>query len=200
MNKSVILDPTGLYPIPSDCIPITTEVEWICSFLIGDGKYWVQGQFLCNWTEIWLRSWNRLEVIEDTKQHPQTKLNDLLSPVSIPETWTEQEMLDWVIKLENNSPEEILSQVTEIPLEFWSTAPSLEHLAEWLTISVHTDYQIIEKILLRRLTNHPLTPYYQTEDKLKLLLFNIGANLGLFFFSFRSFPSNTKVTFCCSMN
>ena len=169
MNKSVILDPTGLYPIPSDCIPITTEVEWMRSFLIGDGKYWVQGQFLCNWTEIWLRSWNRLEVIEDTKQHPQTKLNDLLSPVSIPETWTEQEMLDWVIKLENNSPEEILSQVTEIPLEFWSTTSSLEHLAEWLTISVHTDYQIIEKILLRRLTNHPLTPYYQTEDKLKLL-------------------------------
>jgi hypothetical protein len=174
MNKSVILDPTGLYPIPSDCIPITTEVEWMRSFLIEDGKYWVQGQFLCNWTEIWLRSWNRLEVIEDTKQHPQTKLNDLLFPVSIPETWTEQEMLDWVIKLENNSPEDILSQVTEIPPKFWLTAPSLEHLAQWLTISVHIDYQIIEKILLRRLTNHPLTPYYQTEDKLELLRQWIG--------------------------
>ncbi len=67
-EKSVILDPTGHYEIPQDHIAITTEVDWIKSFFITEGQYWIKGERLCNWTKEWLRVWNKTKAIKEIKQ------------------------------------------------------------------------------------------------------------------------------------
>lgn len=178
MNKSVILDPTGIYPISPDYIPITTEVEWMRSFLITEGQYWVKGKFLCAWTQEWLRTWNKVEMIQEIKQDPRIKLTKIFSPVPIPQIWTAQQILILVTQLESypqNDPiAHLLADVTESRLQFWLDAPSIDHLAQWLNLKVPENYQLLEQVWQNRFKNHQLTSYYQTEDKLQLLRQWIG--------------------------
>ncbi|MEH2410198.1 hypothetical protein [Nostoc sp.] len=50
-DKRIILDPTGLYDIPSGYIPVTTEVEWIQFFGVSAAPCWVKGERLCEWAK-----------------------------------------------------------------------------------------------------------------------------------------------------
>jgi hypothetical protein len=69
-QKTVFLDPTKQYPIPDDCIVIRTEMDWIRDFFVTEGKYWVTGKRLCNWTEEWLRAWGLQDAIIEHPPHP----------------------------------------------------------------------------------------------------------------------------------
>ena len=81
----VVLDPTGLYPIPSGYTPITTEVEWLQFFFLVDCTYWVRGKRLCDWTREWLRAWDKISAIIEEKQNPDSQPESLLQPISLPE-------------------------------------------------------------------------------------------------------------------
>ena len=81
----VVLDPTGLYPIPPGYTPITTEVEWLQYFFLADCTYWVRGKRLCDWSREWLRAWDKTSAIVEEKQHPDSQGESLLQPISLPE-------------------------------------------------------------------------------------------------------------------
>ncbi|WP_017302745.1 hypothetical protein [Spirulina subsalsa] len=69
-GKTVFLDPTKQYPIPDDCIVISTEMDWIRDFFVTEGKYWVRGKRLCDWTTEWLRVWDWQDAMIAPRPHP----------------------------------------------------------------------------------------------------------------------------------
>ncbi|PPJ61671.1 hypothetical protein [Cuspidothrix issatschenkoi] len=82
MSK-IILDPTGSYPPENYYIVISTEVEWLKYFTLQHEYYLIQGKMLCNWTEEWLRVWNKLDLIIDTKQTPLNNQQDFTETVIV---------------------------------------------------------------------------------------------------------------------
>ncbi len=83
-EKNIVLDPTGLYPIPPNYIAITTEVEWIQHFGVSH-PCWVTSKRLCEWATEWLRVWNKIEMIAEIKQDPRIVLTSLFHPIPVPE-------------------------------------------------------------------------------------------------------------------
>lgn len=187
-GKTVILDPTGLYPPPTGCIEIRTDAEWMRSFFQSDGLYWVTGKGLqanrlCNWTREWLRVWNKLDVIAEEKQHPQSRLNLLFGQVSIPQEWTEQHILQIATAIDtypsDNPIAHLLTEVTEdyqtnsglSARQVWFGSPSIPHLAQWVFLEVPDAYKPFERIWQNHIaeTDSELAEYYRTTDKLQLL-------------------------------
>lgn len=185
-KQSVILDPTGLYSPPSECIEIKTEVEWIQSFFLTDGLYWISGrgrqaQRLCDWTREWLRVWNKLDAIIEEKQNPSSRLRLMFGSVQIPQEWTEQQILQLVSKLDSypqdNPVAHLLGDSIDSDRQVWFEPPSVNHLARWLSVQVPEVYKPLERIWQNQIVEQApqdLTVYYQVEDKIQLLRQWIG--------------------------
>lgn len=179
-GKSVILDPTGLYSPPAGYLEIRTEVEWIQSFFQSDALYWVTGKGLqakrlCDWTREWLRVWNRLDFILEEKQNPRDRLQRLFGSVSIPEEWTEQQILQLATALDTypseNPVAHLLADLIDGERQVWFEPPSTRHLAQWLSVQVPDSYKPLERVWQNQVAKDAaeLADYYQTEDKLQLL-------------------------------
>lgn len=189
MNK-IILDPTGLYQPHNSYTIITTEVQWLRDFTPQHDNYWIQGKTLCNWTEEWLRVWNKSDLIVEKKQDPRLKLSAILAPLSIPNNWDDQHILKLAIqfyKYSVNHPiESLLADITNTEKSFWSIDQlSIEHLAKWLYVQIPQEYQIFEDVWKYKISqnhNHDhLLTYYQTENKNQLLKNWLGLTLDLNF-------------------
>jgi hypothetical protein len=189
MNK-IILDPTGLYqPLP-DYIAITTEVEWLKYFTLEDENYWIKGKTLCNWTEEWLRVWNKSDLIIERKQVPRPKLTAILTPLSIPDDWDNHYILKLATLIDsytsNHPLESLLADITKTEESFWLIDNlSIEHLAKWLCLQIPQNYQIFEDVWKHKISqnhNHDhLLSHYQTENKNQLLKNWLGLTLDLNF-------------------
>ena len=171
--NSVILDPTGVYPIPYNFIAITTEVEWLKLFGKDNCGYQVIGKNLCKWTKEWLRIWQKTELIIEEKQSPTLRLQSLFPGLSLSTNWSEEKVLGILAKLESypqdNPIAYLLTEITQNNL--WFEIPSLKHLYNWLAVNVPREYQDFEKIWVSQIKHESedLAIYYQTEDKLLLL-------------------------------
>ncbi|BCL36368.1 hypothetical protein [Nostoc sp. MS1] len=173
-DKLIILDPTGLYDIPSGYIPITTEVEWIQSFGVSDVPCWVKGERLCEWAKTWLRVWNRSAEIAEIKQHPRHKLTQLFGTVPLPQNWTDEQVLIFATQLDaypqdNPIAHFLADNIADVNGQIWFTQASISHLAAWLAIVIPQEYQPFERVWQQQFLEHELATYYQTEDKLLLL-------------------------------
>ena len=173
-DKHLILDPTGLYDIPSGYIPITTEVEWIQFFGICASPCWVKGERLCQWAKTWLQVWNRTEEIAVIKQHPRDKLAQLFDFVPLADDWTDEQVLIFATKLDAYPQDNCITHfladnITESNAQIWFAQASISHLAAWLAIVVPPEYQPFEQVWQQQFKEHELATYYQTEDKLLLL-------------------------------
>lgn len=187
-GKFVVLDLTGLYSPPPGCIEIRTEADWIRYFFQSEGLYWVTGRGLqanrlCDWTREWLRVWNKLSLIVEEKQNPRSRLNTLLGSVSIPEEWTEDEILKLAAALDaypsDNPVAHLLADLTEGDCknsefsvrQVWFGSPSIQNLAQWLSIQLPETYRPLERIWQDQMarSDSELSEYYQTPDKLQLL-------------------------------
>jgi len=174
-GKTVVLDPTRLYPIPDGYTPITTELEWMQLFFLADCPYWIKGKLLCDWTREWLRVWNKTDAIIEEKQNPRPRLESLFHPLSLPEEWNDAQVLELIIKLDSYSKENpipyLLWEVTGNDGNIWFEEPSVNHLAQWLSIQVPEEYRLLEHVWQHQISEHSreLAVYYRTEDKLLLL-------------------------------
>lgn len=172
--KSVILDPTGLYPTPKGYTSIATEVEWIKFFGRNNYNYWVKGKQLCDWTREWLRVWNITDKIIEEKKNPRSHLETLLAPIPIPSDLNDSKILELVTKLESYPQDNpiacLLSEVTDNN-NLWFKTPSTDSLARWLSVQVPEEYQLFERAWQNRIKEQTreLTNYYQTTNKLNLL-------------------------------
>jgi hypothetical protein len=187
MSK-IILDTTGLYQPLADYIAITSEVEWLQKFDPKDNQYnnyWIKGKRLCNWTEEWLRVWNKSDLIIEKKQPPRPKLEAIFAPLDIPNNWDDTYILKNINRLDSyNSKykiESLLADITNTEENFWLTDDiSVEHLANWLSIEVDQDYKPFEELwkyrMSQKFNTHNLVSYYQTENKHQFLLNWLGLN------------------------
>lgn len=171
-DKPIVLDPTNVYEIPPGYIPITTEVEWIRFFGTSNSPCWVKGRRLCDWAKEWLLVWDKLDLIAQEKQSPRLRVMRLFEPVTIPDEWTEAQLLTLATKLdsypEENPIAHLLADVTQTDRKIWLEAPTVENLAAWLIIQVPQEYKILEKVWQQKL-QHELAVYYQTDDKIVFL-------------------------------
>lgn len=174
-DKPIVLNPTEKYAIPSDYIPITTEVEWMESFGISASPYWVKGKRLCEWAEEWLKAWGKLDKIAEIKQEPRLRLQEIFGALALPSEWTESQLLGLVTTLDSyprdNPVAHLLADITETDKQIWLGEPSIENLAAWLAVQVPQDYKPLEKLWQShyQYQKHDLAIYYQTQDKLMLL-------------------------------
>lgn len=169
MVKTVILDPTKLYPIPEGYIVIKTEYDWIKSFFIEPGQYWVVGTSLCRWSEEWLGVRNQTDAIVEIKLDPKEKLKRWFDP--IPEQWGGKKLLELATTLDRYPPETAIAHylAERTQNDLWNREPSPENLATWLNIEVDPEDRPIEKVWMSQRPKSDLYSYYQTEDKLRLL-------------------------------
>ncbi|WP_315791367.1 hypothetical protein [Fischerella sp. JS2] len=168
---NIVLDPTELYDIPPDYIPITTEVEWIQFFGVTNSRYWVRGKRLCDWAEAWLRAWNKTDAIMEIKLHPRRRFTALFDTVPVPEEWTDAQLLILLAKLDSYPQNPVAHLLAEITGEeqIWFAQPAISHLAAWLAMQVPQEYRLLELVWQRQFQKHELATYYQTDDKLSLL-------------------------------
>lgn len=120
-HKGIVLDPTELYDIPPDYMPITTDVEWIEFFGVTTSPCWVKGKRLCAWAEAWLRARHKTHEIAEIKQNPRVKLMALFKTVPLPSQWNDEQLLILANKL-NLYPEEnaiayLLADITASDLQ-----------------------------------------------------------------------------------
>jgi serine/threonine protein kinase len=176
-SHPIVLDPTGIYPIPPDYVGITTEVEWMRSFGLSASPYWVKGKRLCNWAIEWLRLRGREHAIQ-IKQDPRPRLEALFYPIPLPNEWNDPQLLTLSSKLDAYpQPFPIahwLAEVTNSDIQLWLGEPSIQHLASWLAIQVPEPYQIFEQVWQQQFPSHALASYYQTPDKQSLLRHWLG--------------------------
>ncbi|MDF5726094.1 MAG: hypothetical protein PUP91_37755 [Rhizonema sp. PD37] len=174
-DKLIVLDPTELYDIPRDYIPITTDVEWIRFFGVSSSPCWIQGERLCKWAEAWLRAWNKMDTNIEIKQDPSLKLAALFAPLPLPQEWTDKkQLLNLATRLESypqdNPIAYLLADITDSDRLLWqSQEPSIQHLAAWLAIQVPQECKPLEQVWQYQFQEGELVNYYQTEDKLLLL-------------------------------
>ncbi|WP_204103049.1 MULTISPECIES: protein kinase [Spirulina sp. CCY15215] len=172
LKLEVVLDPTSLYPIESNYIAIATEREWLQKFTGQPGHYWIKGKRLCNWTEAWLQGRDLLDTISRIQQSPSDRLKQLFFPLPLPSDWTEKEFFQLAIDLDRYPDPPIpyfLAELSNSNPQIWLDKPSRENLADWLSLQVPQSKQILERVWQEKRPPSPLTPYYQTSDKLNLL-------------------------------
>jgi len=174
-DKTIVLDPTELYDIPLDYIPITTDVEWIEFFGVSPSPCWVKGEQLCKWAEAWLRAWNKMDANIEIKQDPAVKLADLFGSLPLPQEWTDKkQLLNLATRLDSypqdNPIAYLLADITDSDRQIWqSKDPSIQHLAAWLAIQVPQECKPLEQVWQQQFQDGDLAIYYQTQDKLLLL-------------------------------
>ncbi|MBK1989420.1 hypothetical protein A0J48_018085 [Sphaerospermopsis aphanizomenoides BCCUSP55] len=107
----IILDPSGSYPPENHYIVITTEVEWLKYLTLEHEHYLIQGKTLCNWTEEWLRVWNKLDLIVEKKQlRPEQNISDFIPQEpegEINNRYHETVIVNCVVQCEAQKPGEL---------------------------------------------------------------------------------------------
>ncbi|MFM7885603.1 MAG: hypothetical protein ACKPCM_02670, partial [Pseudanabaena sp.] len=177
--QEVILDPTGLYPVESGYIAITTEVEWLKHFGVSNSPYWIIGDRLCEWTLKWLEVWGKTNLVK-TKQSPRRTLESIFDPFPLPDDWTDQQLINLELKLsqfpKDNPIAFLLADLSNTNAQIWHESASPQNLAAWLTTQIPSEYQPIEKVWQHRQAeqDNTLAKYYQTTDKQTLLKQWIG--------------------------
>ncbi|MBF2075131.1 MAG: protein kinase [Synechococcales cyanobacterium C42_A2020_086] len=171
-EQPIVLDPSKAYPVPAGYVQIDTEVDWIRYLPQGNQAYWVRGNILCNWTEVWLQSWQQHHKIAEIKQPPKEKLAALLSPIAVPESWTDQQCLPLAIRLESYPDQPIarcLAELTDSDPQVWISEPSVLNLAQWLAIEVPEELRPLERAWQAQRRQHELGRYYAVDQKQDLL-------------------------------
>ncbi len=172
-ERPIVLDPLQAYPPAPGYRVIETEVDWLRHFQADRGPYWICGKVLCDWTEEWLRCWNRSHLIADIKPAPREKLAELLHPVAIPADWTESQCLAVITHLEqydgSNAIAHLLADLTQSDRDLWLADPSLTNLAQWLALPVPPEATPLEQTWQAHRPPSPLHKYYTTRDKTQLL-------------------------------
>lgn len=208
--RTVILDPTGLYPIPEKAVPIQTEREWLERFFRSDGQYWVQGKFLCTWAKAWLQAWGLTDCIVEEKKHPRTMLAEIFDPFPIPEFSSESECIQESLHLaefgvtgatDAGGLGRLLSARTGYGE--WMEKPSLAHLAWWLGYKSESQHSVLEKLWLYRFCEtcpEELGLPYGITDKQSVLRQWIGITdekliIGLGPFPLNDIPSSVATEF-----
>lgn len=172
LNRPIVLDPSKAYPVPKGYTLIQTELDWLQHFGVANTPCWVRGVNLCNWAEEWLRCWKRSYQIAEIKLAPRIKLVEFLSPISIPQNWTEQQSLAVAIRLEQYQDKAIarlLADLSDTHPQIWLASPSVENLAQWLTIEIPEEAKALEQVWQNQRANDIIGNYYQTQNKQQLL-------------------------------
>ena len=173
-DKPIVLDRSGVYPVPSSYVPIRTEVEWLQYFGKSNSPYWVVGDRLCEWALKWLEAWGKTDMVE-IKQSPRRALESLFHPFPLPDNWTDQQLLALELKLssfpQNNPIAYLLAEVTKSDPQTWLEGASAYNLALWLALQVPSEYRPFEQVWQHRQANQSedFHDYYCTPDKLNLL-------------------------------
>ena len=174
LNQPIVLDSSGLYPVESGYVAITTEVEWLQSFGMGNSPYWIIGNRLCEWTLKWLEVWDKTDLVK-TKQSPRRALESIFAPLPLPDDWTDQQLITLELKFsqfpKDNPIAFLLADLSDSNPQIWHESASSQNLAAWLTTQIPSEYQPIEKLWQHHQAeqDNTLTKYYQTTDKQTLL-------------------------------
>lgn len=171
-EKPIVLDPTGLYSIPSGYTAITDEVEWLKFFGVSNSPCWVKGKRLCDWAQAWLEARNRDSEIAEIKQNPRLRLKALFHRQVLPSQWSDEQLLILATRLDSYPKENpiayLLADITKSN-DIWLGERSIQNLAAWLGIEVPAECKSLQKVWQNQFSEHELAKYYQTEDKLLLL-------------------------------
>ena len=174
IDQTIVLDSSGLYPVESGYMAITTEVEWLQSFGVSNSAYWIIGDRLCEWTLKWLEVWDKTDLVK-TKQSPRRALESTFDPLPLPDDWTDQQLITLELKLsqfpKDNPIAFLLSDLSNSNPQIWHESASPQNLAAWLTTQIPSEYQPIEKLWQHRQAEQDniLGQYYQTHYKQTLL-------------------------------
>ncbi|MFN5967630.1 MAG: hypothetical protein ACK46E_21410, partial [Pseudanabaena sp.] len=157
---TVTLDPTDSYQVPNGYRIISTELEWLQYFHVKELEtthhYWISGHYLCNLTRKWLELHELSHTIADEKQEPIIYLQVLLGDSIDLTQWQSPSLENYLYSLcdrlryyQLTKPKadpiiELLADITE-NYQIWTDAPSINHLAQWLLIDIHNDFQPFEK-------------------------------------------------------
>ena len=199
---TVTLDPTDGYQIPNGYRIIATELEWLQYFHVKELEapqhYWISGNYLCSLTRKWLELHGLSYTIAADKQEPIIFLHSLLSEaignainlINL-EQWQSAPLENYLYSLCNrlsyyqltkpkNDPIiKLLADITE-NYQIWNDTPSIDHLAQWLLIDVHDDFQPFEKywqqVITQSIHDSQLATAYAVDDKKELLRSWIGLN------------------------
>ena len=190
---TVTLDPTDIYQIPKGYQAIATELEWLQYFHVQELEapqhYWISGAYLCNFTRKWLELHDLSHTIAAEKQEPIVYLQSLLGDAINLTQWQSPPLDNYlhslcdrlshyqIAKPKANPVIELLANITENH-QIWTDTPSISHLAQWLLINVHEDFQPFEKywqqVISQSTDNPKLAAAYIVEKKQEFLRNWIG--------------------------
>ena len=190
---TVTLDPTATYQVPQGYQAIATELEWLQYFHVQELEtsqhYWISGAYLCNFTRKWLELHDLSHTIITEKQEPIVYLQSLLGDAINLTQWQSPPLDNYlhslcdrlshyqIAKPKANPVIELLANITENH-QIWTDTPSISHLAQWLLINVHEDFQPFEKywqqVISQSTDNPKLAAAYIVEKKQELLRSWIG--------------------------
>lgn len=190
---TVTLDPTDSYQVPNGYRIISTELEWLQYFHVKELEtthhYWISGHYLCNLTRKWLELHELSHTIADEKQEPIIYLQALLGDAIDLTQWQSPSLENYLYSLcdrlrhyQLTKPKadpiiELLADITE-NYQIWTDAPSINHLAQWLLIDIHNDFQPFEKywqqVITQSIHDSQLAAAYAIDDKQELLRNWIG--------------------------
>lgn len=190
---TVTLDPTDSYQVPNGYRIIATELEWLQYFHIKELEvtqhYWISGHYLCNLTRKWLDLHELSHTIANEKQEPIIYLQALLGNSIDLTQWQSPSLENYLYSLcdrlrhyQLTKPKadpiiELLADITE-NYQIWTEAPSINHLAQWLLIDIHDDFQSFEKywqqVITQTIHDSQLAAAYAVDDKQELLRKWIG--------------------------
>ena len=169
-DRPIVLDPSGIYPIPSSYIAIRSEVEFLEKFDRSNAPYWIAGQHPCAWAAEWLHARKRSDF--ETLKAPRDAIADYLGADLISDTWDDGQILALARALARYPDRPIarlLADLSDSDPDLWLAEPSLDHLAAWLALELPADARPLEVAWSRQHQQHPLAPYYQPAEKHTLL-------------------------------
>jgi len=220
---TVTLDPTNTYQKPHGYRVIATELEWLQYFHVREldepQHYWISGSYLCNFTRKWLDLHNLSHTIAAEKQEPiiflQSLLGDAINSINLTQ-WQSpplehylHSLCDRLSHYQLTKPEadpivELLADITG-DHQIWTDSPSINHLAQWLSINVHDHFQPFEKywqqVIIKSVNNPQLAAAYRVENKQELLRSWIGlSSTTNITQDFGEFPLGLPVQFVKELN
>ncbi|NJK99758.1 MAG: protein kinase [Spirulinaceae cyanobacterium SM2_1_0] len=169
-DRPIVLDPSGVYPIPSGYIAIRSEVEFLEKFDRSNSPYWIAGQRPCEWAAAWLHARKRSDF--ETLEAPRAAIADDLGDDLIPDTWNDEQILalaSALARYPDRPVARLLADLSDSDPALWLAEPSPEQLATWLTLQLPEDARPLEQAWYRQHAHHPLVPYYQPATKLDTL-------------------------------
>jgi hypothetical protein len=171
-SGKVILDPTGVYSIPDDVDVVSTERQWLESIGRSNRTCWVKGEWLSRWTREWLRQRGESDLIVEEKTFPRARLQYFLKNIPVPQSWDDRRVLQWVIKLDSYDSDSaipyLLTDLVPAPPNFWFGPPSLEHLAQFLSMEVQDGFRPFLDVWCDELSercDEPWTRFYKAVNR-----------------------------------